>query len=118
MYRAQQAINSAITDFAGRINRMANNGDFADWATDLDNWSVLSFPQTWSDTSLGYGGVGGQMITSAQTVIIHDHSCAFVYIGGGLAYYLPNPSQKFWVDVASQNVKGQADYKKDYTKDV
>src|SRR5688572_32566230 len=28
---------------------------------------IFSFPQTWNSTALGFGGIGGAMITSAMT---------------------------------------------------
>lgn len=34
---------------------------------------VYMFPQTWGDTSLGFGGMGGQAITTALTTIIGDN---------------------------------------------
>lgn len=48
---------------------------------------LYSFPQTWSDTSCGFGGMAGQMMTKAQTtVIIYDGFLAYVYFGGRFAY--------------------------------
>ena len=48
------------------------------------------FPQTWGDTSLGFGGVGGQSFTTAYTVIIGcSHTYDYcVYFGGRFAYRL------------------------------
>lgn len=46
---------------------------------------VVMFPEMWGSTALGYGGVGGQAMTSAYTVLVmdlHTDSCA-VYWGGG-----------------------------------
>jgi hypothetical protein len=50
--------------------------------------SIDMFEQTWSDTSLGFGGVAGQAFTSAYTVVLF---CAetqhyYVYHGGRHAY--------------------------------
>ena len=41
------------------------------------------FPETWSDTSLGFGGMAGQTITSAYSVIITQNyeSVGVVYRG-------------------------------------
>lgn len=30
------------------------------------------FLQTWGDTSLGFGGIGGQTMTSAYTAVVRD----------------------------------------------
>lgn len=61
---------------------------------DLDWWA---FPQSWSSTSLGFGGIGGQAITSAQTVVVQgpQFDCC-VYFGKRLAYHIPRPSDHFW----------------------
>lgn len=39
-----------------------------------DEYEVMMWKQTWGDTSCGFGGIGGQMITSAYTVAIVDSS--------------------------------------------
>ena len=54
-----------------------------------DDVEVLMFPQTWGSTALGYGGMGGASVTSAYTVIVHDHNTYCVYFGEGeLAYQI------------------------------
>lgn len=49
------------------------------------------FPQTWGSTALGFGGVGGQAITGAYTVIVECHRTGnrAVYFGGRFAYLVP-----------------------------
>ncbi len=47
---------------------------------------VFSFPQTWGSTALGFGGVGGQAMTTVQTIIVSNYSEACVYFGGAFAY--------------------------------
>ncbi|NTF23527.1 hypothetical protein G6L37_34720 [Agrobacterium rubi] len=47
---------------------------------------VYSFPQTWGSTAGGFGGVGGQMMTTLQTVIVSFEGTALVYFGSSLAY--------------------------------
>ena len=84
---------------------MVNAGEMENWAADLENWSLISFPQTWSSTALGFGGIGGQAITSAQTVVFTDHHYAFVYFGGGFAYFLERPNDLFWKDLTSQRLE-------------
>lgn len=54
-----------------------------------DDVEVIMFPQAWGSTALGYGGMGGASVTSAYTVIVHDHANYCVYFGEGeLAYKL------------------------------
>lgn len=58
---------------------------------------VYSFPQTWSNTSLGFGGIAGQAFTSAQTtVVLTDTLKAAVYFSRRLAYIVKDPSDVFF----------------------
>lgn len=62
--------------------------------SDLDWWS---FPQSWGSTSLGFGGIGGQAITAAQTTVVRGPGTdCCVYFGSRLAYHVPRPSDHFW----------------------
>lgn len=49
---------------------------------------IFSFPQHWGSTALGFPGVGGQAMTTAQTVIVSLETTAWVYFGGLLAYHV------------------------------
>lgn len=80
---------------------------------------IAMFPQTWGSTALGFGGLGGQAITTAYTVIIrseHDRSCC-VYFGARFAYRIKKPNKLFYEDlkkdymlpVAEQNKYEQVD---------
>lgn len=53
------------------------------WMQDVE---VYHFPQTWGDTSLGFGGVGGQSFTTAYTTVVISQRSACVYFDGLLAY--------------------------------
>jgi hypothetical protein len=59
------------------------------------------FPQTWSSTALGFGGIGGQAITSAYVCIIESDLVGgfAVYFGGRLAYVINRPNEKFIEDI-------------------
>jgi hypothetical protein len=59
------------------------------------------FPQTWSSTALGFGGIGGQAITSAYVCIIESNLVGgyAVYFGGRLAYVINRPNEKFIEDI-------------------
>lgn len=70
-------------------------------ATDLD-W--YAFPQDWGSTALGFGGIGGQMCTRAQTVVVCDEYLtgkACVYFGGRFAYIVHQPYDKLWKAMTS-----------------
>ena len=74
------------------------------------------FPQTWSSTALGFGGVGGQAITSAYVCVIESNLVGeyAVYFGGRLAYVINRPNEKFWEGVHSQRMVDAKAGKKTY----
>lgn len=74
--------------------------------TNPHDYSVTLFEQTWMSTALGFGGIGGQAITSAYTVVIdymftNEYS---VYFAGRFAYKVEHPNLAFFEDVAKQNM--------------
>lgn len=64
------------------------NYDKAERAT-VDDFTMYTFPQTWGSTALGFGVIGGQAMTVANTYVFIpdgvDQYC-FVYFGGRFAY--------------------------------
>lgn len=77
--------------------------------TRISDFELFDFTQIWGSTSLGFGGIGGQAITSARTYVFIPVSCeenCFVYFAGRFAYLVPY-SQKFMEDVKSGNVAAQ-----------
>ena len=71
---------------------------------DLTVYSM--FVQSWGSTALGFGGIGGQAITSAYVCIIESNLVGqfAVYFGGRLAYVIERPNEKFWEDRSSQRM--------------
>jgi hypothetical protein len=63
--------------------------------------SVVMFEQTWGSTALGFGGIGGQAITGAYTIIVEGPmGDACVYFHGRLAYRIERPNAQFRQDIA------------------
>ena len=63
--------------------------------------TLYSFPQTWGSTALGFGGIGGQMITQAQTTVIMvstTREYGAVFFGGEFAYSIENVNEAFIKD--------------------
>lgn len=80
--------------------------------------TVTMFEQVWSSTALGFGGVGGQAITSAYTVVVEGPCADFcVYFGGRLAYRIERPNQRFMNDLRDQRMAAVADAKAFYESD-
>jgi hypothetical protein len=76
------------------------------------------FPQTWSSTALGFGGIGGQAITSAYVCVIESNLIGqyAVYFGGRLAYVIERPNEKFWADVHGHRMVDAKDGKAVYER--
>ncbi len=62
---------------------------------------IYSFPQQWSSTALGFGGIGGQAFTTALTVVVICGREACVYFGGRFAYKIQKFNSKLLEDVAN-----------------
>ena len=72
----------------------------------LNDFELHTFEQTWGSTALGFGGVGGQMMTSATTYVFIPMSVnqkCFVYFAGRFAYAV-DYNEKFMKDVLNCNV--------------
>jgi hypothetical protein len=64
------------------------------------------FPQSWGSTALGFGGIGGQAITSAYVCVIESNLVGgyAVYFNARLAYVINRPNEKFMADIAGQQM--------------
>ena len=71
----------------------------------IDNVDVVMFSQTWGSTALGFGGVGGQAITTAYTVVVYGPmGDACVYFGGRLAYRIEHLNDTFRNDMQDRHM--------------
>ena len=55
----------------------------------VDDFDLHIFEQTWGSTALGFGGIGGQAMTTEFTYVfvpIHCNQNCFVYFGDQFAY--------------------------------
>lgn len=58
----------------------------------INDFEIHLFEQTWGSTALGFSGIGGQAITTANTYVFVPISCnqkCFVYFAGEFAYAAP-----------------------------
>lgn len=74
--------------------------------TDFEYDSVTSFTQTFSDTTCGLGGIGGQAFTNAQIFVFFNYKFDAVVIGPAWSYYIENITDIFSVDCYNQNIAG------------
>lgn len=83
---------------------------------ELRDVEIDMFVQTWSDTSLGFGGVAGQAFTSAYTVVVLcDYNEWAVYHGGQFAYKIRSNDSgfnKFREDLANRCLVGRMDMRR------
>lgn len=71
----------------------------------------FAFPQTWGSTALGFGGIGGCAMTTAQTVIIGYGNRFEVYFGGRFAYEVLDPNEQFFSDMRKWRMASVKDAK-------
>lgn len=72
---------------------------------------IYSFPQMWGSTALGFGGIGGQAVTMAQTTVVIytklyclSKETACVYFGSRLAYKMDDVNDAFYQDLKNLNM--------------
>ena len=73
----------------------------------IDDFDIYIFEQIWGSTALGFGGVGGQAMTSEYTYVFVPVTCnqkCFVYFVGRFAYAVPY-SEAFMQDVMNHRVE-------------
>lgn len=72
-----------------------------------DDFELHIFEQVWGSTSLGFGGIGGNAITTENTFVFVPISCdqnCFVYFGSRFAYEAEYNST-FREDLLNRNMK-------------
>lgn len=82
--------------------------DFNNYPVDFGDLIIYSWQQSWSDATCGFPGIGGQAITTAQTVLVMLglSGPACVYHAGRFAYLVKHPGERFWLGVQSYNLPG------------
>lgn len=58
------------------------------------------FPQLWPSTALGFGGIGGQAMTTAHTAVIRHGDVCAIYFGERFAYVASMRSESFREDLS------------------
>jgi len=85
--------------------------------TERDITVQAMFPQTWGSTALGFGGIGGQAMTPAYTVVIESPYAGYlVYFGGRIAYNITRANEQFFKDIADYTMHEVNGAKKRYER--
>lgn len=107
-------------DLPFRIINSYTNMDTKGRLPSVNDYELHIFQQTWGSTALGFGGIGGQAMTTANTYVFLDlengKDC-YVYFAGRFAYTAPY-GETLWKDVLGQNlasVTGSKKYRMDET---
>jgi hypothetical protein len=79
---------------------------------DVEVYAV--FAQVWASTALGFGGLGGQAITTAYTTVLRssvtDEFC--IYFGGRFAYRIVNANERFYEDIKQRRMDPVKDHQR------
>lgn len=101
-------VEHVLADALERLQKAAPEGVRLD-SSDLQ-WHA--FPQGWGSTALGFGGIGGQMITTAQTYVVlepHQTHKACVYFAGQFAYMVEDVRDALWHAIRSRCLPSRRD---------
>ena len=75
----------------------------------IDGFDMITFEQTWSNTTCGFGGIGGQAFTDENVYVFIPVECVdqrcIVYIGSRFAYYA-DYCEAFIEDIKNKNIVG------------
>lgn len=90
-------LKKVLADALARINSTKEPGtrDLLEQDLDVEVWM-----QTWGSTALGFGGIGGQAITSAPTFLVwsEHRTHGYVYFTTRFAYEVRYPFSKYFHD--------------------
>ena len=102
----------ASKDKDARITRKRKHSEY-------DLTVVAMFPQVWGSTALGFGGVGGQAITAAYTIVIESgHGYGYcVYFSGRFAYRIEKPNSAFHGEMLEKRMNEVNGAKRKYEQD-
>jgi hypothetical protein len=82
--------------------------------TEYETNLIAMFPQTWSSTALGFGGIGGQAFTPAYSIVIECNGEYAVYFGSQFAYLVKSRNQAFFDDIRTMQLAPVSASKKKY----
>lgn len=88
------------TDFRDLIINLLEIYKTLDKAPNKTIVDIDIFSQTWGSTALGFGGMGGDALTTELTTVIKTADNRwYVFFGGGFAYCVKDPTPEFYEDI-------------------
>lgn len=96
-----------LKDIAEIFKSECYNRDYEFFSKNGIEPELYVFPQTWGSTALGFGGIGGQAMTSAYTTVVIDNNSGYVgvFFSSRLAYIIKEPNSLFTEDLSKQHMK-------------
>ena len=82
--------------------------------TDYETSVIAMFPQSWGNTALGFGGIGGCACTTAYSIVIECNGEYAVYFGSRFAYLVKGSKQAFFDDIRLMTLASVSDAKTKY----
>lgn len=106
MYRDfQQQMNRTFSEFYLWLKTEAPR----DFPVNVENYQMDAFTQTWSNTACGFGGMAGNAIVDALTVVFRYGNLCIVFINARYAYYVHiNEVENFREDLRDRKLAGAA----------
>jgi len=86
-------------------------GEFEALVEDSWQYDVYCWKQTWANTACGFGGVAGQAITSAYTVVLRHGNAGYVYHNARFAGEVDFRKEKVRECLDNKQFPGAADWK-------
>ena len=86
---------------------------------DMNPLDVEIWRQSWPNTNCGFGGIAGQAISSAPTIVVSSLSATLsvvVYHAGRFAYSIKQPNDLFYEARNKRQLMGAKDYTDQYEK--
>lgn len=105
--RLMSMVGMVVEDSLPRLEPLVAN-DGTKIYHDPGDVEVFTWKQAWGDTSCGFGGGAGQMITSAYTIVVESELTreCLVWHNGRLAYSVKHPSDEFRRDMLRRHLDG------------
>lgn len=107
------ALNEIIADAMPRLTPLIAQdwGHGEAWRLSREEVEVGLWVQSWSDTSCGFGGMAGQALSSAYTVLVSQTGDApfVVYHNFRFAYAVLRPTSEFYRKLERRQLPGAHD---------
>jgi hypothetical protein len=105
------SLNQVIQQVSINLGAETTKGTIDGSTYELAVYRILT--QTWSSTACGFGGIAGQAVTKAFTVIMKNESTGnyYVFVNGQYAYAVKGTCTVFKYGLHTNHIAGYTDRK-------